>query len=94
MKIRYRKTLSYTEYIIAMGNAVKLVYWQVMFFVIEFNPTKTEKTVITIRIEATMLKEVDELSDEVGISRNEFILQCIGFAMAHYPKIEKADEPT
>jgi len=51
---------------------------------IEFNPSKPEKTVITIRIESGLLKEIDDLSSKVDISRNEFILQCIDFAMKHY----------
>ena len=51
----------------------------------EFNPSKTEKTVITLRIEASLLQEIDELSGNADISRNEFILQCIDFAMNHHP---------
>jgi len=58
---------------------------------IEFNPSKIEKTVITIRIETDLLKDIDDLSYKVDISRNEFILQCIEFAMKHYTK-NKADE--
>lgn len=56
---------------------------------IEFNPSKAEKSVITIRIENGLLREIDDLSSKVDISRNEFILQCIDFAMKHYPKIQK-----
>lgn len=51
----------------------------------EFNPTKTEKTVITLRIEVDLLREIDSLSGKADISRNEFILQCIDFAMKHHP---------
>ena len=54
----------------------------------EFNPTKTEKvekTVITLRIEADVLQEIDLLSGKADISRNQFILQCIDFAMNHHP---------
>ena len=54
----------------------------------EFIPTKIEKTVITIRIETDLLQNIDELSNKVDISRNEFILQCIGFALEHYPNIK------
>jgi len=53
----------------------------------EFNPSKTEKSVITIRIETGLLEKIDDLSAEVPLSRNEFILQCIDFALKHYPKI-------
>jgi len=56
---------------------------------LEFNPSKTEKSVITVRIENGLLREIDDLSGKVDISRNEFILQCIDFAMKHYPKIQK-----
>lgn len=55
----------------------------------KFNPSKTEKTVITIRIENDLLREIDELAHKVKISRNEFILQCIDFSLKHYPEIQK-----
>jgi len=55
----------------------------------EFNPSKTEKTVITLRIETDLLSEIDDLSGKIDISRNEFIMQCIDFAMQHYPKMKK-----
>ena len=55
----------------------------------EFNPSKTEKSVITVRIETDLLKDIDDLSNKADISRNEFILQCIDFAMKHYPKIKR-----
>ena len=57
---------------------------------IEFSPSKTEKTVITVRIESGLLKEIDDLSSKVAISRNEFILQCIDFAMKHYNNAENS----
>ena len=60
-------------------------------FMMEFNPAKTEKTVITLRIEIDLLREIDDLSGNADISRNEFIMQCISFAMKHYPKIQKQD---
>ena len=46
-----------------------------------FKPTKLEKTVISIRIDNDLLKKVDTLSLETDISRNEFIVQCIEFAL-------------
>ena len=52
-------------------------------FVAEFNPSKVEKTVISIRIETERLKTIDGLSASRNISRNEFILQCIDFALEH-----------
>ena len=55
----------------------------------EFNPSKTEKSVITLRIEDVLLSQIDDLASKTDISRNEFILQCIDFAMKHYPKTEE-----
>ncbi|MCL2047922.1 MAG: CopG family transcriptional regulator [Defluviitaleaceae bacterium] len=54
----------------------------------EFNPSKTEKTVITLRIEVDVLQEIDILSAKADISRNEFIMQCIDFAMNHHPSVK------
>ena len=50
---------------------------------IEFKPIKSEKTVISIRIDTSTLKEIDELSAQTDISRNELIVQCIDFALRH-----------
>ena len=47
----------------------------------EFKPTKTEKTVISIRLDVNMLKKIDEISAKTDISRNEFIIQCIDYAI-------------
>ncbi len=47
----------------------------------EFRPIKQEKTVISIRLDVDMLKKVDELSLQTDISRNEFIVQCIDYAL-------------
>lgn len=49
----------------------------------EFVPVKSEKNVISIRLDAKTLKEIDELSVKTDISRNELIVQCIDFALAH-----------
>ena len=47
----------------------------------KFNPQKIEKVVISLRIEENMVKQIDKLADERDISRNEFIIQCIQFAV-------------
>lgn len=47
----------------------------------EFRPIKPEKTVISIRLDISMLKNIDKLSTETNISRNEFIIQCIDYAL-------------
>ncbi len=46
-----------------------------------FSPKKPEKEVISIRIDTELLSEVDAKSAKADISRNEFINQCIKFAM-------------
>ena len=47
----------------------------------EFKPIKTEKTVISIRLDVNMLKNIDEISAKTDIIRNEFIIQCIEYAI-------------
>ncbi|MBQ8605695.1 MAG: ribbon-helix-helix protein, CopG family [Clostridia bacterium] len=51
-----------------------------------FSPKKQDKEVISIRISTKLLKEVDSQSAKADISRNEFINQCIEFALAHIKK--------
>ena len=46
-----------------------------------FIPKKFTKEVISMRISVDLLAEIDEKAAEIGISRNEFINQCITFAM-------------
>ena len=47
-----------------------------------FIPRKPEKEVISMRISTDLLAVVDSKAAEIGISRNEFINQCITFALA------------
>ena len=44
------------------------------------NKTK-EKSVISIRLDNEILKTVDEMAGKTDISRNEFIVQCIEYAL-------------
>lgn len=48
-----------------------------------FIPKKPDKEVISIRINSETLQEIDMESANIGISRNEFINQCIEFALEH-----------
>lgn len=48
-----------------------------------FIPQKIEKEVISIRLQTDLLRIIDAKSAEADISRNEFINQCILFAIAH-----------
>ena len=52
----------------------------------EFVPYKHEKEVISIRIDSELLKTVDSSAEHAGISRNEFINQCISFDLNHLAK--------
>ena len=47
----------------------------------EFKPIKQEKAVISVRLNVSTLQTVDDLSIKTDISRNEFIVQCIEYAL-------------
>ena len=47
----------------------------------EFKPVKQEKIIISIRLNVDTLKAIDDNSLKIDISRNEFIVQCIEFAL-------------
>lgn len=48
-----------------------------------FKPKKTEKDVISIRLEKELLEKIDSVSSEADISRNEMIVQCIEYALSN-----------
>ncbi|MGN0522238.1 MAG: ribbon-helix-helix protein, CopG family [Eubacterium sp.] len=52
----------------------------------KFKPKKTEKEVISIRIEATLLEQIDKIAGLSDISRNELIVQCIDYALSNMDK--------
>lgn len=47
----------------------------------KFLPRKADKEVTTIRIPRDILEQIDAKSAEYDISRNEFINQCILYAL-------------
>lgn len=49
----------------------------------KFSPKKSEKEVISMRISTDVLMEIDRKAAQFDISRNEFINQCITFALSH-----------
>ena len=55
-----------------------------MCFSNEFKPVKPEKTVISIRLDADVLKVLDTLSNDTDISRNELIVQCFVYALKNF----------
>lgn len=48
---------------------------------IKFQPAKSEKVVISIWIENYKLEEIDKIASKIDISRNEFINQCLDYAI-------------
>ena len=49
----------------------------------KYIPRKPEKEVISMRIATEVLEQIDAEADACDISRNEFINQCIAFALRH-----------
>lgn len=49
----------------------------------KFIPRKPEKEVISMRIPTEVLEQIDDEAAACDISRNEFINQCIAFALRH-----------
>lgn len=47
----------------------------------KFQPLKSEKIVISIRLEDTKLEQIDTISNKIKISRNELINQCLTYAL-------------
>lgn len=52
-----------------------------VIFLEKFIPKKQEKEVISMRIPIELLREIDRQAGMINISRNEFINQCIIFAL-------------
>ncbi len=48
---------------------------------IKFQPAKSEKVVISIRIDDYKLEEIDKIASKIDISRNELINQCLDYAI-------------
>ncbi len=55
----------------------------------DFIPKQYKKDPITIRIDFEKLERIDKLASRYNLSRSEFINQCINYALAHMPEIEK-----
>ena len=48
-----------------------------------FIPKQYKKEPITIRVSADKLERIDAMAAQYDMSRNEFINQCIDYAMEH-----------
>ncbi|MBQ8360240.1 MAG: CopG family transcriptional regulator [Oscillospiraceae bacterium] len=55
----------------------------------KFLPKKPEKEVISMRIPTDTLEKLDKKAAAFEISRNEFINQCITFALANMDDTSK-----
>ncbi len=49
----------------------------------KFSPVKPEKEAISLRISTVTLRQIDSRAAAFDISRNEFINQCIAFALSN-----------
>lgn len=58
----------------------------------KFVPKKSEKEVISMRISADTLWEIDQKATEVGISRNELINQMINYALTNGETLKESSE--
>lgn len=47
----------------------------------KFHPYKSEKIVISIRIDNSKLEEIDYIANKIDISRNDLINQCIDYSL-------------
>ncbi len=54
-----------------------------------FKPVKSEKLVISIRLDSNILEEIDQVSSKAGMSRNEFIVQSLRYALDNLEITEK-----
>ena len=57
-----------------------------------FIPKQYKKDPITVRISADKLALVDQMAEQFSMSRNEFINQCIDYAMEHIGSESSAKE--
>ena len=54
-----------------------------------FIPKQYKKEQFTIRMEEQLLESVDTLAAEYDLSRSEFIVQCVRFAIEHMSQDEQ-----
>jgi len=47
----------------------------------KFNPKKTEKMIISLRLPKDKVDQIDILASERDISRNEFLMKCIDYVL-------------
>lgn len=58
-----------------------------------FIPKQYKKDPITIRMSKDKLEAVDSAASAFGMSRNEFLNQCIDYALKHMVDTKEQKEP-
>lgn len=58
----------------------------------EFRPVRPEKEIISVRLPVSLVHEIERKAAATGISRNEFINQCILFAMKNLEPAPETEE--
>ena len=58
----------------------------------KFVPQKPEKETISLRISTSLLQKIEAKAGAADISRNEFIMQCILFAMEHLDTASESEK--
>ena len=54
----------------------------------KFNPQKVEKLIISLRLPKDKVDLIDNLASERDISRNEFLMKCIDYALENIDENE------
>lgn len=54
-----------------------------------FKQNRSEKTVISVRLDVELLERIDKMASEKGLSRNEIICQGVAFALDKEEKENK-----
>lgn len=57
----------------------------------KFVPKSGEKEVISFRIPKDLLGNIDKIANKNSLSRNEFMVQCLEFALDNLDDETKAD---
>ena len=79
------------EHINNIRERIQYNYMRRRNSMVKFQPFKNEKVVITIRIDSEKLEMIDKLATKIDISRNEFINQCLDYAINNLDKDDKKD---
>ena len=57
----------------------------------KFIPKSGEKEVISFRMPKNLLENIDKIANQNSLSRNEFMVQCLEFALDNLDDEKKAD---